>query len=45
MTSHIFYRRQRSGEFWFKASPGKQSEDSISKKTHHKKGLVECLKM
>jgi hypothetical protein len=37
--------RQRSGGSWFKASWANSSQNPILKKKHHKKGLLEWLKV
>jgi hypothetical protein len=37
-------QRQRSGELWFEASPGKYFTRPYLKNIHHKKGLVEWLR-
>jgi hypothetical protein len=41
----LLLRRQRSGGSQFEASPGKTVPQTKSGKTHHKKGLVDWLKV
>jgi hypothetical protein len=36
-------RRQKSGGLWFNAIPGKIVRETLSRKTHYKKGPVEYL--
>jgi hypothetical protein len=38
-------QEERSGASWFKTSPGKWFKRPCLKNTHHKKGLVEWLKV